>query len=142
MTDQISFLPMLDDADHPTWLLSGKPGMQNENGVYVENVFRFREGKLTGVNVEVELCAEGNFVLFELSPMQRMPPCQQCGISRGDDFLHVQKLRRAVRQELDELSKGNKETFGTLQEGVRTHSQGGVICNTTITPRSTATRER
>ena len=31
MTDQISFLPMLDDAEHPTWLLSGKPGMQNEN---------------------------------------------------------------------------------------------------------------
>lgn len=34
MTDQISFLPMLDDAEHPTWLLSGKPGMQNDCGVY------------------------------------------------------------------------------------------------------------
>ena len=45
MTDQISFLPMLDDAEHPTWLLSGKPGMQNKNGVYVENVMEFREGK-------------------------------------------------------------------------------------------------
>ena len=67
MTDQISFLPMLDDAEHPTWLLSGKPGMQNENGVYVENVMEFREGKLSGVNVEVNLCAEGNFILFEFS---------------------------------------------------------------------------
>ena len=45
MTDQISFLPMLDDAEHPTWLLSGKPGMQNDCGVYVENVMEFREGK-------------------------------------------------------------------------------------------------
>ena len=60
MTDQISFLPMLDDAEHPTWLLSGKPGMQNENGVYTENVMKFREGKLSGVNIEVELCAEGS----------------------------------------------------------------------------------
>ena len=46
MTDQISFLPMLDDAEHHTWLLSGKPGMQNENGVYVENVMEFRERRL------------------------------------------------------------------------------------------------
>lgn len=37
MTEQISFLPMMDDAEHPTRLLSGKPGMQNENGVYTEN---------------------------------------------------------------------------------------------------------
>ena len=45
MTDQLSFLPMLDDAEHPTWLLNGKPGIQNDSGVYVENVFRFRDGK-------------------------------------------------------------------------------------------------
>ena len=45
MTDQISFLPMLDDAEHPTWLLSGKHGMQNENGVYTENVMEFRNRK-------------------------------------------------------------------------------------------------
>ena len=95
MTDQISFLPMLDDADHPTWLLSGKPGMQNENGVYVENVFRFREGKLTGVNVEVELCAEGNFVLFEFSYNTRIygcgrplcRPCNECHRANSAEFL-------------------------------------------------------
>ena len=67
MTYQISFLPMLDDAEHPTWLLSGKPGMQNENGVYTENVMEFREGKLTGVNIEVELCAVDKNILFEFS---------------------------------------------------------------------------
>ena len=95
MTDQISFLPMLDDADHPTWLLSGKPGMQNENGVYVENVFRFREGELTGVNVEVELCAEGNFVLFEFSYNTRIygcgrplcRPCNECHRANSAEFL-------------------------------------------------------
>ena len=42
MTDQLSLLPMLDDAEHPTWLLNGKHGVQNDSGVYVENVFRFR----------------------------------------------------------------------------------------------------
>ena len=95
MTDQISFLPMLDDAEHPTWLLSGKPGMQNENGVYVENVMEFREGKLSGVNVEVNLCAEGNFILFEFSyqtgtygcghPLCR--PCHDCHRANSAQFL-------------------------------------------------------
>ena len=65
MNDQLSLLPMLDDAEHPTWLLNGKPAIQNDSGVYVENVFKFREGKLSGVYVEVNLCAEGDFVLFE-----------------------------------------------------------------------------
>ena len=95
MIDQISFLPMLDDAEHPTWLLSGKPGMQNKNGVYVENVMEFREGKLTGVNIEVQLCAEGNFVLFEFSyntgtygcghPLCR--PCHECHRVNSAEFL-------------------------------------------------------
>ena len=83
MTDQISFLPMLDDAEHPTWLLSGKPGMQNENGVYTENVLEFSEGKISGVYVEVNLCAEGDFVLFEFSYMTGIygcghPLCRPC----------------------------------------------------------------
>lgn len=95
MTDQISFLPMLDDAEHPTWLLSGKPGMQNENGVYTENVLEFREGKLTGINIEVKLCAEGNFILFEFSyntgtygggrPLCR--PCHECHRANSAEFL-------------------------------------------------------
>lgn len=95
MTDQLSLLPLLDDSAHPTWLLSGKPGIQNENGVYVDNVFRFREGKLTGVYVDVDLCAEGDFVLFEFSyqtgtyvcghPLCR--PCHSCHRGNSPKFL-------------------------------------------------------
>lgn len=95
MSEQLSFLPMLDDAEHPTWLLSGKPGMQNENGVYTENVLEFCEGKLTGVNVEVKLCAEGKFILFEFSyntgtygcghPLCR--PCHECHRANSAEFL-------------------------------------------------------
>ena len=43
MTEQLSFLPTLDDAEHASWLLNGKQGVQNDCGVYVDNVFRFRE---------------------------------------------------------------------------------------------------
>ena len=58
MTDQISFLPMLDDAEHPTWLLSGKPGMQNDCGVYTKNVLEFREGKQTMTQEELDKIVE------------------------------------------------------------------------------------
>ena len=95
MTEQLSLLPMLDDAEHPTWLLNGKHGIQNDSGVYVDNVFRFREGKLSGVNIEVNLCAEGDFVLFEFSymtgtygcghPLCR--PCHECHRNNSADFL-------------------------------------------------------
>lgn len=95
MNDQISFLPMLDDAEHPTWLLSGRPGIKNDCGVYTENVLEFREGKLTGVNVYVRLCAEGNFILFEFSyqtgtygcghPLCR--PCHECHRANSAEFL-------------------------------------------------------
>lgn len=95
MTDQLSLLPMLDDAEHQTWLLNGKPGIQNENGVYVDNVFRFRDGKLSGVNVDVNLCAEGNYILFEFDystgtyvvghPLCRQ--CHECHRNNSADFL-------------------------------------------------------
>ena len=95
MEAQISFLPMLDDAEHPAWLLSGNPGIQNKHGVYTENVMEFREGKLTGVNIEVNLCAEGEFILFEFSystsiygcgqPLCR--PCHECHRANSAQFL-------------------------------------------------------
>lgn len=95
MTDQLSLLPLLDDAEHPTWLLNGKPAIQNDSGVYVENVFRFREGKLSGVNVEVSLCAEGDYILFEFDyftgtygcghPLCR--PCHECHRNNSAEFL-------------------------------------------------------
>ncbi len=95
MTDQISFLPMLDDAEHHTWLLSGKPGMQNACGVYTENVLEFREGLMSHNYVCVKLCAEGNFILFEFSyqtgtygfghPLCR--PCHECHRANSAQFL-------------------------------------------------------
>ena len=84
-----------DDPQNHPWLLNGKPAIQNDSGVYVENVFRFREGKLSGVNVEVSLCAEGDFVLFEFSyntgtygcghPLCR--PCHECHRKNSAHFL-------------------------------------------------------
>lgn len=95
MTDQLSFLPILDDASHPTWLLNRKQGVQNDCGVYVDNVFSFREGKLSGVYVEVNLCAERDFVLFEFDystgtygvvhPLCR--PCHECHRDNNAEFL-------------------------------------------------------
>ena len=95
MTDQISFLTMLDDAEHPTWLLSGKPGMRNACGVYTENVMEFREGLIPHNYVCVKLCAEGNFILFEFSyqtgtygcghPLCR--PCNECHRANSAQFL-------------------------------------------------------
>ena len=95
MTDQISLLPMLDDATHPSWLLSGKPGIQNACGVYTENVFEFREGLIPHNYVCVSLCAEGNFILFEFSymtgtygcghPLCR--PCHTCHRANSAAFL-------------------------------------------------------
>lgn len=93
--EQLSFLPTLDDAEHASWLLNGKQGVQNDCGVYVENVFRFREGKLSGVYVDVNLCAEGDFVLYEFSyftgkygcghPLCR--PCFDCHRNNSSEFL-------------------------------------------------------
>lgn len=93
--EQLSFLQTLDDAEHASWLLNGKQGVQNDCGVYVENVFRFREGKLSGVYVEVKLCAEGDFVLYEFSyftgkygcghPLCR--PCFECHRNNRSEFL-------------------------------------------------------
>ena len=75
--------------------MSGRPGIKNDCGVYTENVLEFREGKLTGVNVEVNLCAEGNFILFEFSyqtgtygcghPLCR--PCHECHRANSAEFL-------------------------------------------------------
>jgi hypothetical protein len=95
MSDQISFLPMLDAAEHPTWLLSGKTGIKNDCGVYTENVLEFREGLIPHNWVCVSLCAEGDFVLFEFSyqagtygcahPLCR--PCHECHRANSAKFL-------------------------------------------------------
>ena len=56
-----------DPNNRPMLLSAIGEGVKNDCGVYVENVFRFREGKLTGVYVDVYLCAEGDFIIFEFS---------------------------------------------------------------------------
>ena len=93
--EQLSFLQTLDEAEHASWLLNGKQGVQNDCGVYVENVFQFREGKLSCVYVDVNLCAEGDFVLYEFSyftgtygcgnPLCR--PCFDCHRNNSSEFL-------------------------------------------------------
>lgn len=66
MADQISFLPILDEMEHPNWLLSGKLGERNEFGVFTKNVFEFREGGQSRY-VRVSLCADGKFILYQYS---------------------------------------------------------------------------
>ena len=67
MNEQISFLPMLDDAEHPDWLLNGKQGFPNRCGVYTENVLEFREGLIPQTYVGIKLCAVGDMVVFDYS---------------------------------------------------------------------------
>lgn len=125
MTDQLSLLPLLDDAEHPTWLLNGKPGIQNDSGVYVENVFHFREGKLTGVYVDVKLCAEGNFILFEFDyftctygcghPLCR--PCPNCHRNNSAEFLAecIYNVFNTVVHSDRDLTNYRKETKELLK---------------------------
>lgn len=75
MNDQISFLPLLDDAEHHTWLLSGRPGIKNDCDVYTGNVMEFSDGKLAGVNIRIELCAVEENVLFEFSYQAKTYGC-------------------------------------------------------------------
>ena len=84
-----------DPQNRPRLLSAIGEGVQNDCGVYVENVFRFREGKLTGVYVDVDLCAEGDFIIFEFSyqtgtygcghPLCR--PCHKCHRKNSAPFL-------------------------------------------------------
>ena len=54
-----------DPNNRPMLLSAIGEGVKNDCGVYVENVMKFSEGKLTGTNVTIELCAVGKFILFE-----------------------------------------------------------------------------
>ena len=85
-----------DDPQNRPWLLSAiGEGVQNDCGVYTENVLEFREGLLPHNYVCVKLCAEGDFIIFEFSyqtgtygcghPLCR--PCHQCHRSNSAAFL-------------------------------------------------------
>lgn len=57
-----------DDPNNRPLLLSAiGEGVQNDCGVYTENVLEFREGKLSGTNVCIQLCAKGKFIRFAFS---------------------------------------------------------------------------
>ena len=94
--DAVQLDMFADDPNNRPMLLSTiGEGVQNDCGVYVENVFRFRECKLTGVYVDVNLCADGDFIIFEFSyqtgtygcchPLCR--PCHQCHRKNSGPFL-------------------------------------------------------
>lgn len=84
-----------DPQNSPMLLSSFGEGMQNDCGVYVENVLRFRECKLTSVYVDVDLCAVDNFIIYEFSyqagtyvcghPLCR--PCHECHRKNSAHFL-------------------------------------------------------
>ena len=56
-----------DTNNRPMLLSSVGEGIQNDCGVFTGNVLEFREGKLTHNNVLVQLCAEGDFIIFAFS---------------------------------------------------------------------------
>ena len=92
---QIDFLPLIIEAEHPQYLLNGKPAGTNACGVFTENVLEFSEGKLTGPYVEVKLCADGDFILYEFSYMTKIygcghplsRPCHECHRNNSAQFL-------------------------------------------------------
>jgi hypothetical protein len=97
MTDavQIDLLPLITEAEHPQYLLNRKPAGTNACGVFTENVLEFRDGKLTGPYVEVKLCADSDFILYEFSYMTKTygcghplsRPCHECHRSNTAQFL-------------------------------------------------------
>ena len=84
-----------DPNNRPMLLSAIGEGIKNDCGVFTENVLVFREGKLTRNYVSVNLCADGNFILFEFSyqavnygcgpPLCR--PCHDCHRNNGASFL-------------------------------------------------------
>ena len=95
MSAQISFLPMLDEAEHPGYLLNGMVAETNACGVYTENVLEFREGLIPHSSVCVKLCAVGDYILYEFSYMSHSygcghplcRPCHECHRSVSPEFL-------------------------------------------------------
>ena len=56
-----------DPNNMPMLLSSIGEGVRNDCGVFTKNVLEFMKGKLTSTYVKVNLCADGNFILFEFS---------------------------------------------------------------------------
>ena len=84
-----------DPNNRPMLLSSIGDGIRNDCGVFTKNVLEFMEGNLTSTYVKVNLCADGNFILFEFSyqakdygcghPLCR--PCHDCHRNNSASFL-------------------------------------------------------
>ena len=85
-----------EDQHNRPWLLSAiGEGVQNDCGVYTENVLEFCEGLIKHNYVCVNLCAEGDFIIYEFSyqagtyvcvhPLCR--PCHECHRKNSAHFL-------------------------------------------------------
>ena len=62
----ISLLPELDAATHPdVWLFPGMESLKNENGVYTENVKKYKAGTWSKWSVELTIAADGIKVYYE-----------------------------------------------------------------------------
>ena len=56
-----------DPQNSPMLLSALGEGIQNDCGVYTENVLEFREGMIPHNYVCVHLCAVDNFIIYEFS---------------------------------------------------------------------------
>lgn len=84
-----------DPYNRPMLLSALGEGIQNDCGVYTENVLEFREGLLPHNYVCVKLCAVENFIIYEFSyqsgtygcghPLCR--PCHECHRKNSSKFL-------------------------------------------------------
>lgn len=85
-----------EDQHNRPWLLSAiGEGVQNDCGVYTENVLEFFECLIKHNYVCVKLCAEGDFIIYEFSyqagtyvcvhPLCR--PCHECHRKNSAHFL-------------------------------------------------------
>lgn len=84
-----------DPNNRPMLLSAIGEGIRNDCGVFTKNVLEFMEGKLIRNYVRVNLCADGNFILFEFSyqagtygcghPLCR--PCHDCHRNNSAQFL-------------------------------------------------------
>lgn len=84
-----------DPNNRPMLLSAIGEGIRNDCGVFTKNVLEFMEGELMRNYVRVNLCADGNFILFEFSyqagtygcghPLCR--PCHYCHRNNSAQFL-------------------------------------------------------
>ena len=81
--------------NYPMLLAAIGEGIKNDCGVFTENVLEFMEGNLMRNYVRVNLCADGDFILFEFSYLAGTygcahplcQPCHNCHRNNSASFL-------------------------------------------------------